>query len=994
MNLSKMNATPQCSYIPPYRPFLADVANWLIQSYSKTPEDLSKLLILLPNRRSCRSLREAFLSSTQGKPLLLPQIQPIGDVDEQVLWLDAYMPQTQVPAPVAPLKREMLLTQLLMQQKKSKHGKKAIHGLGLEQAASLAGDLAFLLDEVAYEGLSFSQLSAIVPEDHSDHWQETLQFLEVISVRWPNILEQEGGIDAADYRMRMLKAVSEIWSNTPPSMPVIAVGIHSTLPPVVSLLKTIAHLPQGHVILPGLDHEIPASQWDALTPTHPQFSLKWMLEYMEIPRTSVAPLDAVSTPRSDARSTVLNTLLQPATATAQWSQAALPIEEGFKNVHVLELQTQQEEAKAVSVLLRETLNTPNKTAALITPNRQLARMVAAQLRRFEIAVDDSGGAPLARQPEACFLRLIAQCAADNATPASLLSMLRHPLAAAGISPIMCDHVSEEIELKLLRGLRLPEGLAALVAAADEAVQQKKSHLREQARDMLHDLAHHAKAFFELMQQEEAQSLEAIMRAHITCAQWLASSEALSGEQRLWHGDSAQQLASIMADVIEHAKLLPAVIPTEYPAFLDMILARSMYRPRYGSHPRIHIYGAMEAQLQQYDCVILSSMNEGDWPATTSADPWMSRPMRAAFGLPEHERQIGRSAHDVMCFANAPEVYFTRAHKVENSPTIASRWLVRLHTLLSGLNPDLRDQIYDATRINSALQWLDTPDEHIDAIQQPKPVPPISARPKAFSVSAVDRWNIDPYAYYAQYILKLRALDPLDMEPGNAHFGQLVHHALELFTIHRNHAWPKNPEDDMREAGKEAFAPMIDRLAVSSFWWPRFNAMIPWLCQNERRISAKNGKSFAEVQGYWSYNYNGVDYSLGGRIDRLETNGAHVSVIDYKTGSLPTKKDLKNGVANQMPLLGLICNLGSLEHEAIPKSEHKTQALEYWKLAGTDDKCAVLEVDNVYIQTAQLRLEGLIQEYSSESKAYIAPHYSAQRYNDYEHLTRRHEWSLV
>src|SRR5690606_40649772 len=101
------------------------------------------------------------------------------------------------------------------------------------------------------------------------------------------------------------------------------------------------------------------------------------------------------------------------------------------------------------------------------------------------------------------------------------------------------------------------------------------------------------------------------------------------------------------------------------------------RPRFGRHPRLFIWGPLEARLQHADRIILGGLNEGTWPGDASIDPWLNRPMRAELAIEPPERRIGLAAHDFASGASAGGVVLTRALKVGGAPTVASRWLLRL-----------------------------------------------------------------------------------------------------------------------------------------------------------------------------------------------------------------------------------------------------------------------------------------------------------------------------
>jgi len=969
-----------CNFIPPEQPFLKTLAMWVLQTHGHSPADLTKLLILLPNRRACRALREAFLECTNGTPLLLPRIQPLGELDESASFLLPDAIFEHIPPAMPALRRELMLTKMVHSFKTPP--------FSLEQSAQLARQLGQFLDDVAREDVSLEFLSRLVPEEFAEHWQQTLNFLDIIAKKWPEILQGEGAIDAALHRSLMLKATAAAWLKSPPAHPIIAAGSTGSQPATAALLAAIAQLPQGLLILPGLDAAMPQAEWDIITQTHPQYGIKQLIAHLGIKRETITALPHNNTQNaaSPQRIQTLSALFQPPAATARWAQSKIPLREGTSGISLLTAPTQHDEARMIAIALRETLETPEKTAALITPDRTLARMVSAQLQRLGVDIDDSAGYPLGNTPAGCFLRLVLDMTASAAAPAPLLAALRHPLAAAGLEPAECRKLSRHIETALLRGLRRTPGLAALAAATAK-------NLPEAASQLLHTLAALEKPLQILFENKTPVPLKTLLEAHLELAQALAATPQETGSDRLWRGDSGEQIAAFLAELLENASLLPEVEPFAYPGVFGLLLSAQTFRPKYGKHPRLHILSPIEARLQRFDRVILASLNEGTWPQTATADPWMSRPMREQFGLPATDRSIGQSAHDFAMLCAAPEVILSRSEKVEGSPTIPSRWLVRLRTLTEGLDKTLYQSLACENHYTQGITHLVRPAE-IAPLPQPAYTPPLYARPKKLAVTAVDMWVKNPYNLYAKYILNLRPLDELDQEPDAADYGQLIHKAMELLTRNYSSGTIPNIEIALRQAGVEAFAPMMDRPAIACLWWPRFEAMIPWLAELENTRRSSGTTIASEAKGTWSFNVDGNDFTLTAILDRMEISHHAGIIADYKTGTPPTEGKVEEGLANQLPLQALVALNGTFENTPNPKT---ITSIEYWYLGGNARKCEIKPINTALIEPAKTRLQNLISEYAKPETPYAAPLNPAasdERYNDYEHLTRRQEWDPV
>ena len=188
-----------------------------------------------------------------------------------------------------------------------------------------------------------------------------------------------------------------------------------------------------------------------------------------------------------------------------------------------------------------------------------------------------------------------------------------------------------------------------------------------------------------------------------------------------------------------------------PILRQLLDARAV-RPPYGGHPRIFIWGLLEARLQRADLVVLGGLNEGVWPALPAPDPWLPPKVRATLGMPTLDSRIGLAAHDFASALGAPEVLITRARRDSKSPTVASRFLLRLNAISGGLPRDRDARTADprARRSGAAA-----------AGREARAIAACRAAPDGHLVTAVDRLMADPFAFYAQAILKLRTLDPVD-----------------------------------------------------------------------------------------------------------------------------------------------------------------------------------------------------------------------------------------
>jgi len=986
--MTRRQARPSVTTIPPSVPFVDALAASLLERYGSDPLALSRVRVLLPNRRSLRSLRDALLRASGGQPILLPRLSPIGDVDEDAF---AFSPGIgeglTLPPAISETRRLFLLAKLVMRWKQNRG--EAMPPAG---ALRLARELAGLIDSVHTEGLDFADLEDLVPEELASHWQITLEFLEIVSDQWPDILAAEGAIDPADRRNRLIRALIARWRAEPPETPVIAAGSTGSIPATADLLALVARLDRGTVILPGFDRDMDEETWEAIGPGHPQFLMRRLLDRMGVAREEVAawPLEADSAARKDARAPRMEALtaaLEPAATLGRRRPDPERPREAVRGLTRIDAPGPREEAGAIALAMREVLETPGKTAALITHDRRLARRVRAELVRWEIAVDDSAGDPAGQTAPGVFLRLLARAAAAGFAPSALLALLKHPLAAGGGPPQAMRRLARAVDRQdsrahgpLLRGPKPAPGIDALLAAAKGAGLPGKWYRRlEAVLELLRPLE-------TVVGAEAERSLRDLMDVHLRVAEALAASDTQSGGERLWRGPAGEALAETIADINAASAALPPIAGARYPGVFEALLESVRVRPPYGGHPRLAILGPIEARLHHADRMILGGLNEGSWPPATDHDPWMNRKMRADFGLPALERRIGQAAHDFLQAAGAPEVILTRAQKEAGTPSLESRWLSRLAVMAPKLP--------GGERLLAIYDELDQPRE-IRPSPPPAPRPPVEKRPKTLSVTQVELWMRDPYALYARHVLGLEPLSALEADPAAPERGIAMHAALDAFMRRRSGRESREAALALlEECGKAAFGPLLERPAVWAFWWPRFQAVaarfLEIQAEREAEFETPGTEIFAELAIEAA-----IPFTLRAKADRIDRCRADKSleIVDYKTGTPPSKKRVEAGFAPQLPLEGWMAQEGAftgLDPAAV-------RGLAFWQLRGTREPIGIQVIADPerHIRAAAQGLKRLIAQYAREETPYLSnPRPAFTGYGEYDHLARIREWQAL
>jgi ATP-dependent helicase/nuclease subunit B len=971
-------ADPSVYTIAPGRPFLDLLARGILQRQGADPLTLSRVTVLLPTRRACRALAEAFLRQSDGAALLLPVIRPLGDVDEDELELRGIDDERSDALPFGTLERSLLLARLVQAS--------PLAGGDSANALRLARELGHLLDAAATEEVGLDRLPDLVPAELAGHWQQTLDFLKIVRETWPAIKTEQGRSDSAEHRQRATQRWIEHWQKAPPTGPVIAAGSTGTIPATARLLKLISRLPQGSIILPGLDRGLDEAAWTAVQdePTHPQHALARLLETLGVLRDDVADWPDDGKP-DQGRTGLLTAALLPPAESHRWRDLRGDIAtDALAGLQRIDAAGPREEALSIALAMRETLETPGRTAALITPDRMLARRVSLELARYGIAVDDSAGVPLIQTAPAVFLRLLAAAMAEDFAAVPLLALLKHPFCRLGMARGDLLRWTRRVERKLLRKSRPAAGLAQL--SADLATES----------DLLPPLARLA-AIAETMQSKDGQTttLKTLLQVQVTAAE--ALTVAPNQPTPLWQQDAGEALHALVVDLLDTADQFGAVTPAEWPRLLDALLEGQVVRPRRPSHGRLAIWGLLEARLQQADRVILGGLNEGTWPPQAKEDPWLSRPMRAALGLSSPEFRLGQTAHDFVQAASGGDVILTRAAKVDGTPTVPARWLLRLEALLD--EKDVRWQNSLAPQYLAWAEQLDTPPQSLK-FDPPKPAPPVTARPRSLPVTDIETWIRDPYAIYAKRVLGLRRLDPPDQPPDARLRGNVIHAVLEKFQQRHLNALPDDAAalNELFGLGRIEFGAWLEQPDIAALWWPRFERAMRWFLAYERE---RRGDGFRpallEAKGATELAAPAGSFTLEARADRIDRHegDGRLAILDYKTGQPPTPKQVNSGLSPQLALEAAIAQAGGFEG----LSPAGIAELVYIRLGGGAEpgeaKCIestgrteIPPADELARQALE-RLAGWVAHFDDATTPYLSrPRPQFVDYpGDYDHLAR-------
>jgi ATP-dependent helicase/nuclease subunit B len=979
-----MSAAPPGLYtIPPGRPFLRDLAEGIVRRFHRAddPLALADVTIFLPTRRAGRTLREEIARAAGMEALVMPSIRVLGDVDEdEGLFLDAE--DGALPPEVPRLERDLVLARLVHAYRQ---GTDAAGGFAVSLA--LAQSLSRLIDEAANEDADLSGIAGVADPDMAEHWSRSVAFLDIVIKAWPAHLAEQGRLDPAARRARAIRAYAMRLEHERPEAPFIAAGSSGSIRATADLLKIIAGLPNGALVLDGLDTHLDGDSWDAIatSPSHPQFALRELLIHLGADRSAAGPW-VDSTQPNIARGVFLSDAMRPPEAATAWAAERAIVEAALDGMMLIEAANEREEALAIALAIRETMETPDATAALITPDRMLARRVASELLRWDIAADDSAGLPLAKTEAGALPVLVLEAAAAGGTPVALLSVLKHPRVALGIDRIDLLRSVRQLERRVLRTGRITGGFDAMrraLAARDEKAESSLG-LSGEDEEALAALIDRIETAFQplLAVATGAHDIASLVTRHAAALEALTADP--KGHARIWLGDDGAAAFGLFESLRTAASSSGQILTlSDYTHTFDLAARSVPVRPQGPRHPRVSIWGPLEARLHAADLIVLGGMNEGVWPSNPADDPWLSRPMRKALGLSAPERRIGLSAHDFATLAAQPRVLLTRARRQDGAPANPSRFLLRLKALAG-------DRAIPAPGLLDFARRLDGADK-VTPAKRPMPVPPVAARPRKLSVTTIERWLRDPYEIYARHILNLKVLDRLEPALEARHRGDIVHRAAELLAHLPEADSSGDVFEDLIACGREAFGDALANPDVRSFWWPRFERAARWFAGTEAEWRIERRDSIVEERREWPI--DDLGFTLTGKPDRIDLlTGGAIRVIDYKTGTPPSVKQVETFLAPQLPLLALMAREGAFGPAmAAPAGE-----LIYAQLSGArrEGRLVTISGGDELIAGVEGRLRQLIETYDDPGRGYPSRvAVQSTRYEgDYDHLARMLEWT--
>ncbi|MEH3066220.1 MAG: double-strand break repair protein AddB [Methylobacterium radiotolerans] len=1033
----------------PFLPTLAEalLSGRLVGPVADDPLALASVTIYLPTRRAARALgailAERLGRDAPGQATLLPRMVPLGEADEAELDLAAepLLEENADPLsiPMPPLERRLILARLV--QAWARTVDRTLLPLDAEvpflvpsspaDAVGLAGDLERLMDALTVEGLPWSEIGAAVEAEYSRYFGLTLDFVKIAAENWPKLLAERGLADPVARARGLVLAEERRLSRGATPDPVIVAGSLGSVPATARLIAAVAKLPHGAVVLPGLDLDLDAAGWDGIDTGegfsrviahgHPQAVLHRLLgpENLNRDRAEVVALGEPD-PGQAARAALLSQALRPADTTDAWAALDPAARDtvarlGLEGLALAEAADEREEALVAALALRETLQTPGATAALITPDRGLAGRVAVELLRWGIVAEDSAGLSLAVSPAGRLARLAAELAADlardqaDAIPARLIALLSHPMVHLGLPRPDVVRGAAALEIGLLRGpVPAPgfDGLRKALAAERAGPPEHRPRAKRRLKDVDWELAANLLDRLDLVFRDfpgpdGAGDCDLVTTAtgHRTaCDRLIAGPEDAPEET-----DCSLSCLDALFDDLEMAEpgLMPGRFDDYATFFTSLARERKVACSGEAPHPRLRILGLLEARLLSVDRVVLGGLDEGVWPVRTLTDSFLNRPMRERVGLNPPERRIGQMAHDFVQALGCRDAVITRALKREGAPTVPSRLIQRLRALSGDVRWD--SVLHAGRRLAGLAARLDAaPPE--PRLKRPAPKPDPALFPRSLSVTEIETLVRDPYSIFARHVLGLDPLDPLAAAPGVATRGSLVHDVFAEFASRHPKDLPPDSAERLLNFAVNAFGDIeAEYPNLYAEWWPRYERMasayLDWETQRRPGLT----RVYPEVSGRWAIPMGRETFTLRARADRIELRpDGTACIVDYKTGTPPSGKMIFSGFSPQLTLEAAMLMQGAFADLPAVKT---TPDLLYVHASGGRKPFVPIPVKpprgeergvEAIVAEHAARLRGLVARFMTGEAAYTARPYPqyASRYGAYDHLARVLEWSLA
>lgn len=1001
---------PKVYSIEPYQNFLKSLAIILEKEIFENEIAISDAIILLPTRRAARQLAKEFLEIRPQKATILPRIRTLGDIDPEdsnLAGLDSFQ---SLESSISPLKRQFILAKLIGQKNKAQNWSH-----DLISCINAAGALGELLDSAELmasheDGPDWSKLDDLVDADMAEHFIQSKEFLKIITHYWPQILKEKNLIDPANKRRRSIEVLAKAWQEKPPKNHIIIAGSTGSIPAARNLMKIVANLEKGCVVLPGLDKNMPSRSWAKIKNEdgHAMRTLHDTINHIGIKREEVIdwPIDIDDNEKNLHRRKLLNIALTPKEETADWLLEVKNIgrQNAFKaleGLSLFEAPSEDIEAQYIALHMRKTLEETGKTCVLVTPSQNIAKRVCEKMALWNVKIDVSSGRILNETLIGTFIDKVGKWLLKPHSPKALMTLLSHPFAKFGLDDALKFNSAHCLEVSLLRGAERDKSLEDLLKRANLLRGKDWDYKRANKNETINLINQIIKIHNEIMNNiKHDNSLSSHCHFLLNACEIIARNQN-EKFQYIWAEEAGIAASSFFGNLLENSN---DIFPKDFSQALKIILslmAKNVVRPK-GTHPNLAILGPLEARLLHFDKYILAGLDDGIWPQTPSVDPFLSRPMRAKLGLQSRDLRLGLSAHDFSQLAANKNVILTRCAKRGGAPAVPSRWIWRLKTLIQGTIEDekpeklLECKDFDFEQINDFL--YPKIDFDIKKII-PKPKPKLIYRPKEFSATQIETLIRDPYKIYVTKILDLNPLEELGGEISVRERGSAIHKALEILKDWHSEI-PKNAVEILKtELEKRLFEFGYNQDELDEELKRLQPSILKMIEFQTQRLSNKYS-IFVEQYIEHCFETKSGTIKIKATADRIDIDANNNAQIwDFKTGEPPSDPQISSLLSPQLPVTAwLLIKANFQAIKRVEKFGHiklggRNPKIQEYYGKQKDNKKPPLSIDEI-IEKTDVTLNNLFSIFADENMAYYSkPKVLKQNYDDaIDKFSRRLEWA--